>query len=137
MVATGPVFDGRVEEEVERYCQQVTMAVAEEAAARIKAYLPEQYKYLGHHGGNLKKNPVPRNAGYYAAQVNAKETPEGALVSDDGVVYGPWLEGASEQNSARRFPGYAAFRVVNQTIDHDSAGIAEDELPPYIVAMNL
>jgi hypothetical protein len=125
---TGPLFDGRAAAEVRLYCRETEEFLAEEAARRIQEFLPTQYKYLGHGGGNPKDNPQPSNAGYYEAH--------GARVTDSDVIYGPWLEGVSERNQAYRFPGYGAFRRASQQLDMESAVIADRKMAPYVAAMN-
>jgi len=31
-------------------------------------------------------------------------------ISDNGVIYGPWLEGVGSRNATTRFKGYANYR---------------------------
>jgi hypothetical protein len=134
---SGPVFDGQAEAAAESFCVGLDRTLAEEAVARIKAYLPTQYKYLGHSGGSPRDNPVPKDAGYYEAQIHAEAVGEAYLVTDTPAVYGPWLEGVSDLNNARRFPGYGAFRQTSQQLDAEAVAIAETELPPHLAAMNM
>ncbi len=136
VILSGPVFNGRAAMEAHAYCRTTEAAIGQEAEARIKEYLPTQYKYLGHSGGNPQDNPVPPNAGFYESQIHAEQTAEGTVVTDDEVVYGPWLEGVSSRNEAYRFPGYGAFRQVGQQLEIDSLRIAETRLAPYLIAMN-
>jgi len=52
-------------------------------------------------------NPRPRywlNVGFQVI------TPNLIQLDDDGVVYGPWLEGTSQRNRTSRFKGYAIWR---------------------------
>jgi hypothetical protein len=136
VTASGPLFNGRAASAASAYCHTTEMALAEEAAVRIRAYLPTQYKYLGHSGGNQQDNPVPPDAGHYEASIHAEAVPEGARVTDDEVIYGPWLEGTSSRNEATRFPGYGAFRQISQQVDAEAKPQAEAILPPYLAAMN-
>jgi len=63
--------------------------------------------------------------GNYRRQVQGKR--EGSLhaqITDNGCVYGPWLEGESSRNSATRFKGYHAFRKTRDWLEakiHDIA----------------
>lgn len=60
-----------------------------------------------------------KSTGYYRSNVTANFT-EGSLeglITDNGVIYGPWLEGVSSRNDTTRFKGYAAFRRTKEAID--------------------
>jgi hypothetical protein len=47
-------------------------------------------------------------------------------VHDDGVIYGPWLEGTGSRNApVTRFPGYGSFRRASQQLDREIGGIAD------------
>jgi hypothetical protein len=41
----------------------------------------------------------------------------GVVISDRGVVYGPWLEGTGSRNQTTRFKGYASFRRVRDWLE--------------------
>ena len=52
-----------------------------------------------------------KSTGNYRRNIQSKLTPgRQALITDGGVVYGPWLEGVSSRNATTRFKGYASFR---------------------------
>jgi hypothetical protein len=143
----GPLFDGMAISIIGRYVRHVEDALGDEGVTRIRAYLPTQYMYLGHHGGTPEFNPVPPNAGYYQSQIHTeRQVADAVIITDTPVVYGPWLEGVSERNMIvfphrrnpppRRFPGYHTFRVIAQTLNDDAVEIAERELQPYLMEMN-
>jgi hypothetical protein len=50
------------------------------------------------------------------------------MLTDGGVVYGPWLEGVSSRNNSSRFKGYHTFRMVLQEMDKKSEEIAENTI---------
>jgi len=134
---SGPLFDGGADRAVRDYCRDVERRLAEEAARRVRLYLPTQYKYL-HGTGEVPRPEVDRGAGpgYYASQVHAEASIEQYRVTDSGVIYGPWLEGVSERNMAYRFPGYHAFRKIASEMNRESGELAEEILPPYLERMN-
>lgn len=132
---TGPVFNGRANAEATVFCRQVEDNIAHEAVNRIREYLPTQYKYRGHSGGNPQDNPVPDDAGYYEASIHADSSSGNMVVTDD-AVYGPWLEGVSSVNQAKRFPGYGTFRKISQEVDKEATTMAEAALPPHLAIMN-
>lgn len=148
--ASGPVFDGLAAEEVERFAEHVEGVLGEIGVTMIKAYLPTQYMYLGHHGGSPESNPVPSNAGFLVSQVfTERASPEAVVVTETPwpmLIYGPWIEGIAPGNlivwphrrnpPPRRFTGYHAFRKIGQSLNAIATPIAYRELPYYIRMMN-
>jgi hypothetical protein len=145
---SGPLFDGSAPGIIHRYSEHLAGVIGDRAVTDIRAYLPTQYMYLGHHGGDPKHNPVPSSAGALAASVQAeRQTPESVLVRGDRVTYGAWIEGVDALNNvvwagrvrrglSPRFPGYHTFRIIAQELNGQAVMIAEDELPPYIGELN-
>jgi hypothetical protein len=136
VIATGPLFDGRAHQATANYCRETEGIIAMQAVTEIRAFLPTQYKYLGH-GGNPQDNPVPQGAGHYEASIRSEMTVEGVIVSDDQVIYGPWLEGVSERNQASRFKGYGAFRKISQQVNATAGSVAELHMPQLIMELSL
>lgn len=143
----GPFFDGQAEAAVVAYARHVEQKLGDVAVSKIRAYLPTQYMYLGHHGGTPEFNPVPPDAGALAASVHTERAVEdGALIVTDRVTYGPWIEGVSALNAVvwphyrnpppRRFPGYHSFRLIAQELQIEAADIAQAEIAPYLTEMN-
>lgn len=144
--AVGPLFDGLAEAEMERYARHVEDTLGDMGVSMIRAYLPTQYMYLGHHGGTPEFNPVPPNAGELVAAIHTIDVGDSVMITDDPVTYGPWIEGIDNLNlvvwphrrnpPARRFPGYHTFRKIGESLNAMATPIAIRELPPYIAAMN-
>jgi hypothetical protein len=145
--AHGPVADGLAPGIIQRYSQHVENVIGDKAVTDIRAYLPEQYMYLGHHGGSPEFNPVPSDAGHLQASIRSdRASPDMVLVTDSNVLYGPWIEGVSSLNQVvwphrrnpppRRFPGYFAFRLIAQKLNGEAQGIALEALPPYLAELN-
>jgi len=147
----GPVFDGRWEAIMARYKQAVLNKLSDESVHRIKLYLPTQYMYLGHNGGDPIHNPVPPDAGYLVSTIHwRRETTDSTLVLDGGypqVIYGPWIEGIGPGNFyvwpgrirrglSPRFPGYHAFQKVAHEVQALAVPLAEEILPPHLAALN-
>lgn len=74
--------------------------------------------------GMVLRNP----SGYYESRVTTDVTTDGLVISDGGVVYGPWLEGSSSRNSRSRFKGYWTFRTVTQDIGQKLTDTAESSI---------
>jgi hypothetical protein len=145
--ASGPVFDGRADAIGHMAADHIRDVIADIAVTDVRAYLPTQYMYLGHHGGTPEFNPVPPDAGALAASVYSEiQVDNSALIRGDRVTYGPWIEGVSSLNMIvwrhrrnpppRRFPGYHTFRIIAQEINARAGVIAQRELPPFIEEMN-
>lgn len=145
---TGPVFDGRAEGLADAYLQRVEDVIGARGVTLIRAYLPTQYMYLGHHGGTPNRNPVPGSAGMLAASVQTERQVEDAvIIRGDLVSYGPWIEGVDPKNLvpwkgrlrrglSARFPGYHTFRIISEVLDNEAQDIATRELPPFLREMN-
>lgn len=73
--------------------------------------------------------------GRYWNRVHIERGDGGHVVTDGGVVYGPWLEGVGSRNNTTRFKGYSSFRRATQRIDGRADEIAERTLPPYLARM--
>ena len=118
---SGPVFNGAAIRAVRDYQQAAEKAVAQEGAKRVRVRL---------------KKVLRHPTGYYMGHVLAEKVGSLWEVNDDGIVYGPWLEGTGSRNRTTRFKGYATFRVVKSLLDVQSAQIAQRELPRYLARMN-
>lgn len=144
---SGPIVTGMARDEVRRFKEHVENTLGDIGVSMIRAYLPTQYKYLGHHGGTPEFNPVPPNAGFLTSQVHTEiAVSDAVLITDGPVVYGPWIEGIAPGNlivwphrrnpPPRRFTGYHAFRKIGESLDAMATPIAYRELPVFIRMMN-
>ena len=66
--------------------------------------------------------------GHYQSKVRVDVSQGDAVISDGGVIYGPWLEGTSSRNGRSRFKGYATFRKVLQDQQKKAVALAEKSL---------
>lgn len=105
----GPFFDSRGHAAVDAMCDTITYEVAREGQAIVLARLATSIKV---------RTP------YYETKIKLSDAGLFAQdVTDDGVIYGPWLEGVGSRNFPRtRFRGYSAFRNATQYLN---AGVAE------------
>jgi glycine/D-amino acid oxidase-like deaminating enzyme len=59
------------------------------------------------------RHPTP----YYETQINTRnDSAYVRTVNDNGVIYGPWLEGVGSRNRTTRFKGYFSFRRAAQKV---------------------
>lgn len=99
---SGPVFDGRAERACSELAADAVEVVAEAAEEQAVALMQAYFR-----------DPTP----YYWLQVTtAHPAYLTDVVHDQGVIYGPWLEGVGERNKTSRFKGYHHWRQTRQEI---------------------
>lgn len=107
---SGPLFSGAAGRAVEAWLDEAKQEVAQEGVNDVQARL-----------GMVLKHPT----GFYESNIVTDLAVHDALITDNDVVYGPWLEGVSSMNDRTRFKGYATFRRTTDELDGKAAGIAE------------
>ena len=68
------------------------------------------------------------STGHYRRNVNGRVERLHGLITDGGVIYGPWLEGVSSRNAATRFKGYASFRRTGQYLERLAPIVLEKQI---------
>ena len=116
----GPLFDGRGSKQMRTAVHHAVTELTQDAESFLMLTLRPgaAYKSLAEGG---------TSTGNYRRNVSSSVRSLVGTVHDNGVIYGPWLEGTSSRNSAR-FPGYASFRRAAQ----DTQKHALDTLSKYI-----
>lgn len=119
---TGPLFDGRAA----RAMQQA----ADDAREDIAEFAEEHALTLM--GANFK-HPT----GYYESRVTTTwVAADTSLVHDQGVVYGPWLEGVGSRNfPVTRFRGYSHWRQTKQLVAARGPAIADRAVQRHLPEM--
>jgi hypothetical protein len=117
---SGPLFDGTADRVVAAYCDDAERAIADVGVNMVRAAL-----------GGVLRHPT----GYYESQIQTDRVAGDSVVTDGGVVYGPWLEGTSRRNRSTRFKGYRTFRLTKQRLQARAGEIAERQLGPYLGRM--
>lgn len=108
---TGPILWGKAPDIVAALCASAVTEVADYAKFEVLSQLDK-----------VLQNPT----GYYESQIT--DTPVTAYmhrIHDNGVVYGPWLEGISSRNETTRFKGYHTFRIVRSRLAQKTKAIVE------------
>lgn len=116
----GPLFDGRAAEAVRAFQDDAEREVSQVLVNEIQADL-----------GKVLQHPT----GYYKRQITTDRAKDDLVVTDGGVIYGPWLEGTSSRNKTTRFKGYATFRRISQQVAERAGDIAERVLPKHLDGM--
>lgn len=117
MIRRGPMFSGRTAAALGTYADEVGYKVATFAEDQVQQRLAQ-----------VLQHPT----GYYQSKITVERAGTGYRVTDQGVVYGPWLEGTGSRNApVTRFAGYSTFRRTKALVDRKASGIAYELLGRY------
>lgn len=117
----GPVFDGRAAAAAHQMAQAAEEELADVGKGIVLAEL-----------GRFLQHPT----GYYESQIRTDRSGGDSVVTDGGVVYGPWLAGTGSRNYPEtRFRGYPHWRRATQRVDRQATRIAERVMPRYLDRM--
>ena len=125
---SGPLFDARAPKALRDAASGALREMVEEGESFLMETLrpaPAGVYISGESTGNYRRNVSSRTQGMTA------------VISDGGVVYGPWLEGISSRNAASRFKGHASFRRAGQHVARLSKKIAEKYIFRAVRKMNM
>lgn len=120
---SGPIWDGRAEQILDDYTREAVWEIAKEGRGDLGVRFIKVFR---------------EPTGYYESQVEAVQQPgPHALIHDNLVVYGPWLEGVGSRNfPVTRFKGYHSFRIIAQELQAKAVQIAERHIEPFLRRMN-
>lgn len=118
----GAIFSAaETKAEAARMVIAINDALAQEGVNRVRARL-----------NVVLKNPT----GFYESNIQVERREIYRGVTDNGVIYGGWLEGVSSRNRTTRFKGYRTFRIVKQDLDRDSEVLAQPYVDAFVRRMN-
>lgn len=119
----GPVFDGRLAAAIRRGASEAVWEIAKTGRGQLGVQFIKVFK-----------NPT----GYYESQTEAERvSDELAVIHDNDVIYGPWLEGTGSRNyPVTRFRGYWSYQIVTQQLNKVAGPIAERVITRHIAAVN-
>ena len=122
ITTTGPLFDGRAQRAITDAVTDARDDVAEFAEEYVLALT-----------GAYFRHPT----GYYESHViTTRVSADVALVHDQGVVYGPWLEGVGSRNApVTRFAGYSHWRTTKGLVRMRGPQIAERAVRRHLPEM--
>lgn len=114
----GPIFDGRARALANAYVNRLERNLAEEGVTIVRE---ELQKVLQH------------PTGYYESRITVER---GTVITDGGVVYGPWLAGVGSRNfPVTRFQGYPHWIRARLRLRERKQGVAERLLRQYVGRM--
>jgi hypothetical protein len=76
--------------------------------------------------------PKRASTGNYRRNISTTITGLNAVITDGGVIYGPWLEGVSSRNTTTRFKGYASFRRVGQWVEKQQMRVLRAHIGRFV-----
>jgi len=117
----GPFFDGRADKAARDASNDVARVVSVLGAAEVRAIENVTFK-----------TQTP----FYRVHVISKKDPPGWKITDQGIIYGPWLEGTGSRNRTTRFKGYRIFRTVTQRLNARAAIIGDGVVARFMGRMN-
>ncbi|MFH9248234.1 hypothetical protein ACH4LK_22735 [Streptomyces lydicus] len=122
ITATGPLFDGRAERAIQDAASDARDDVAEFAEEHVLTLM-----------GGYFRHPT----GYYESHImTSRVSADVSLVHDQGVVYGPWLEGVGSRNApVTRFKGYSHWRQTKELVQARGPEIAERAVQRHLPEM--
>lgn len=120
VTVTGPLFDGRAAKAVTAFLEESKVEVSQAGVNEVRNRL-----------GQVLEHP----SGRYRNRIVTDLVQGDPVVSDGGMVYGPWLEGTSSRNKTTRFKGYQTFRKTRQWLAGRAGSIAEAKIRPYLTRM--
>lgn len=117
----GPLFDGRLEKAIADAAETSEKRIATLGASMVRSKL-----------AGVLKTQTP----YYRLRVVGKPDAPGWSITDQGVIYGFWLEGIGSRNApVTRFKGYHSFRIVATELQGRAKMIAEEVYVQYMGRM--
>jgi hypothetical protein len=116
----GPLFDGRLERGIAQGLEDGLDQVAKDGVNLVRQRL-----------AGVLRHPTGR----YESVIQTDRAGASRVITDGGIVYGPWLEGVSTRNRTTRFAGYATFRRTTAEVDRRAGDIVERAISDRIGSM--
>lgn len=132
--AVGPIFRGMATQAVERGLENGVKQLVELGEERLAMML--RTRPAGVYLSVAEAGKGRASTGNYARNVHGVVSHLHGLITDSGVVYGPWLEGVSGRNATTRFKGYASFRRVGQSLQKDAPDVLERHVSKLVGELN-
>ena len=132
--ASGPVFNGKAPDIVNKAVDRAIAELVQLGEQRLDMLLRPRPAGVYLSVSEAKKGQA--STGHYRRSIHAVASHRHGLITDGGVVYGPWLEGVSSRNDRTRFKGYASFRRVGQTLERDARRVLQAHVDKAVAELN-
>ena len=130
----GPIFEGKAPAIIERGVHNAIQQLVEMGEQRLDLMLRPRPAGVYLSVAEARKGQA--STGNYRRNVHGMVTHLHGLITDGGVIYGPWLEGISSRNDTTRFKGYGSFRRVGQSLQKDATGVLEKHISKAVAELN-
>lgn len=110
----GPILDGTWEPRLRSAQEELAEVIADGLIGLLREYFHASFRY--------ERSP---RTGNYERTVRKVIKDGDMVVTDEGIVYGNWLEGTSSRNHATRFKGYWSFRKAAQAAGGREVGTGQ------------
>lgn len=115
MQATGPLLDGTAAAVTKEFCDDAVRELAERGRELVQG------------GTVVFQHPT----GSYRNEIRDERRGDGYVITDGGVVYGPWLAGTTRRNQSTGFRGYDHWEDAARELNSDLVRIVTPQLRGY------
>lgn len=130
----GPLFDGRAPEMVRQEGRAIVQELVELGEQRLDLML--RPRPAGVYLSVAEAQKGKASTGNYRRNVHGMVRDLNGLITDGGVIYGPWLEGVGSRNATTRFKGYSSFRRTAQWLQEQVVKVANIRLDRLVGRLN-
>ena len=129
---SGPIARGRALPLLRQAASAGVRDLIEQGEDRLAEVLSPRPK-----GVYLSVSEAGKNAskGNYRRNLTSLVRNLTGVITDGGVVYGPWLEGLSSRNVTTRFKGYFAFRRTQKWLNDRKASVMDKHMRSFVRRM--
>ena len=115
LLVSGPLFRGQPGRVIQRGVKNAIQELVEKGEERLAEMLRPRPSGVFLSVSEARRGHA--STGNYRRNISSRVSGMHAVISDGGVVYGPWLEGVGSRNAVTRFKGYGSFRRVGQWLN--------------------
>lgn len=116
-IMSGPIFAGSYASEMREAQLEIDQELGDRGAELVQEATDRYFK-----------NPT----GFYRSQITATPRGEVVHVTDNGVVYGPWLAGVGSRNAISVFKGYPHWQEAFQQLEAETGPRSNDIMMRYL-----
>ncbi|MCR4340904.1 MAG: hypothetical protein NUW01_13575 [Gemmatimonadaceae bacterium] len=131
---SGPLFAGNAPAIVHRAAQRTVATLVEMGESKLSQMLRPRPAGVFLSVGEAR--PGQASKGHYRRNLHTMVEDLRGVISDGGVVYGPWLAGVGSRNDTTRFKGYTHWRQTVQEIEKQKPIIAKREVAAVVRELN-
>lgn len=131
---SGPLFTGIPENILNKHVRNAVEELIEKGEEMLATTLSPRPK--GVYLSKSEAQPGKHSTGNYRRNLESKVSGISGVIHDNGVVYGPWLEGTSSRNQTTRFKGYTSFRKTRDKMDGMAQGLLETHIKKAVSELN-